>query len=335
MAQQDVGVVVIGRNEGERLRLCLQSLGGVAHRVYVDSGSTDGSQALARRMGFEVVELAQPPGFTAARARNAGLARLLESNPRLAFVQMVDGDCEVVPGWIDGALAALAGDDRLAAVFGRRRERYPRASIYNMMCDDEWNVPVGPARSCGGDVMFRVAALVEADGYSADLIAGEEPDLCLRLRRRGWTFERIAPEMTIHDVALHRLGQWWRRTRRAGYAFAELSARHGTNADPSWRRHLVSISVWAGVILATLALLAVGLVLGVPAAAWMAAALALLVLVQIVRLTVAKARGMSARDAFTWAYLIMLAKVAQFQGMMQFYLGRLRGRRSGLIEYKS
>ena len=37
-----VGLVAIGRNEGERLRACLASARGAAQRlVYVDSGSTD------------------------------------------------------------------------------------------------------------------------------------------------------------------------------------------------------------------------------------------------------------------------------------------------------
>ena len=53
-----IGVVVIGRNEGERLRRCLESLGPhLAATVYVDSGSADGSVALARSLGAETVEL--------------------------------------------------------------------------------------------------------------------------------------------------------------------------------------------------------------------------------------------------------------------------------------
>lgn len=44
-----LGVVVIGRNEGERLKRCLASLlGNVDQIVYVDSGSTDGSVQLAQ-----------------------------------------------------------------------------------------------------------------------------------------------------------------------------------------------------------------------------------------------------------------------------------------------
>src|SRR3712207_5830630 len=198
---EDLGVVIIGRNEGERLKASLRSLDAVPHRVYVDSGSTDGSQEAARKAGFELVELAVPPGFTAARARNAGLERLLERHPNLRFVQMADGHCKVAPGWIGPALEALEADQRLPLVCGRRGERHPNASINSRLCDIEWDVPVGEARSCGGDALCRVEALRAAGGYSSDLIAGEEPDLCLRLRRLGWRIRRIDAEMTLHDAA--------------------------------------------------------------------------------------------------------------------------------------
>src|SRR5215468_9607318 len=95
------GVVAIGRNEGERLRKCLVSLSSVAATavVYVDSGSTDGSPHLARRQGVEVIDLSLGAPFTAARARNAGFKRLKEISPDLAYVQFVDGDCQLAQSW--------------------------------------------------------------------------------------------------------------------------------------------------------------------------------------------------------------------------------------------
>ena len=119
-----LGVVVIGRNEGERLVRCLRSLHGrAAALVYVDSGSSDGSVARARELGAEVVLLPADVPFTAARARNAGWMRLQELAPTTRFVQFVDGDCEIVSGWIERALTELSSDEKLAAVCGRRRER--------------------------------------------------------------------------------------------------------------------------------------------------------------------------------------------------------------------
>ena len=147
-----IGLVVIGRNEGERLRQCLLSgIGKVAHIVYVDSGSTDGSIELARALGVDVVELDLSTPFTAARARNAGFAHLLQKDAQLEFVQFVDGDCEVVEGWIGSALAQLEAQSDVAVVCGRRRERFPEQSIYNRLCDMEWDTPIGEAKACGGD----------------------------------------------------------------------------------------------------------------------------------------------------------------------------------------
>src|SRR5205814_5612356 len=181
-----IGLVIIGRNEGERLRRCLESAAGhAAASVYVDSGSTDGSVALARSMNVDVVELDTPLPFTAARARNAGAQRLQQLAPNIDFIQFVDGDCEIVETWWPIAAARLNERPDLAIVCGRRRERHPDASRYNRMCDLECDTPVGETSECGGDSMMRLAHFSAVNGFDPTLIAGEEPELCLRLRAKG------------------------------------------------------------------------------------------------------------------------------------------------------
>src|SRR5262249_30270274 len=159
--------------------------------VYVDSGSTDDSVAFARSRGVEVVELDMSIPFTAARARNEGLDRLLKVDPEVHFVQFVDGDCEVQQGWLQKAEQTLQSETAVAVVCGRRRERFPQSSIYNRLCDMEWDTPIGEAGACGGDAMMRVPALRQVGGYRASLIAGEEPELCTRLRGAGWKVLRL------------------------------------------------------------------------------------------------------------------------------------------------
>lgn len=244
-----VGFVIIGRNEGARLDLCIDSVMRTHQRaVYVDSGSTDGSVARAKGRGLPVVELDPAQPFTAARARNAGWEHLLRDDPALELVHFIDGDCELIPGWLDKALAALLADDRLAAVCGRRRERAPDASRYNRLCEHEWNTPVGLAESVGGDALFRIAALEGVRGFDETLIAGEEPDMCHRMRRRGWLIRRIEGDMTIHDAGMTRFGQWWQRNRRSGYATAEALAMRGAQdaeAGRDLRRKVLSNIVWS------------------------------------------------------------------------------------------
>jgi hypothetical protein len=332
---QKVGLVVIGRNEGERLARCLTSVRDVAKRVYVDSGSTDGSLALARDEGVAVVELAAPPPFTAARARNSGLGRLLADDPDLEFVQMVDGDCQVQPGWIAAALAALFAEPDLALVFGRRRERFPERTIYNALCDDEWNAPVGESPGCGGDALFRVAALRQVDFYNPAMIAGEDTELSMRLRKAGWRLRRIDAEMTLHDAAITRFGQWWRRTQRSGHAFGEMAHLHPDARDPNWPRSVRSILIWGGVM-PTMLMLAILLAVTVDPQWWIAAAL--LIAPWPVRMAQLaqrqRRRGLSAKVARASGTLLMLGKLPQLLGLIGFHFDRLSGRASRLIEYK-
>ena len=106
-------------------------------------------------------------------------------------MQFIDGDCEIARDWIQKALSFLERHPDVCAVFGRRRERYPSVSIYNRLCDIEWDVPIGPAKAFGGDVMIRAAALDAVGAYRNNLIAGEEPELSVRLRAQGWRIWRL------------------------------------------------------------------------------------------------------------------------------------------------
>jgi GT2 family glycosyltransferase len=325
----DIGVVAIGRNEGERLRRCLESLRGrAAAVVYVDSGSTDGSVALAQSLGVEVVSLDMTVPFTAARARNAGVKRLVELRPEIELVQFVDGDCEVVAGWFDRARHELATHFVVVAVCGRRRERFPKASIYNRLCDMEWDTPIGEAEACGGDVLMRVAALRQAGGYRESLIAGEEPELCLRMRAAGGKVVRLGVEMTLHDAAMTRFSQWWKRNVRAGHAFAEVSWLHQAGPLQMWERETRSNWIW-GLLVPVVALLA----------AYWTDGLGLLLLLAYLLLgyriaRYRRRRGDRAADALVYAVFCVLGKFAQVVGQLRYHTNRLLARKSTLIEYK-
>jgi GT2 family glycosyltransferase len=320
VAAAEVAAVVIGRNEGARLLACLDSLRGAVGRiVYVDSGSTDGSVAAAEAAGATVVALDPAVPFTAARARNAGLAAL--GSP--AYVQLVDGDCALREGWIETALEFLEAHPRAAVACGRRRERHPEASVYNRLCDREWDTPVGPAAACGGDALMRLAAVRAVGGFREGLIAGEEPELCLRLRRAGWDVWRLDAEMTWHDAAMTRFGQWWRRARRAGHAFAEGAALHGAGPERHWVAETRRALAWG---------------LGLPLLALALGALApagLLVLfaypLQVLRLARREGGG---REGWERAFFLTLGRFPEALGVLEFRLGALLGRRAVLIEYK-
>lgn len=321
LGQANVDAVVIGRNEGARLVACLRSLGGQVRRVvYVDSGSTDGSVAAAKDLGAEVVALDMGLPFTAARARNAGVACLSGDG----FVLFLDGDCQLQPGFVAAALAAFADHPAAAVVCGRRRELYPEASIYNRLCDREWDTPIGLAKACGGDALMWLEAVQAVGGYREDLIAGEEPELCLRLRRAGGEVWRVPAEMTLHDAAMTQFGQWFRRSQRAGHAFAEGAALHGAGPERHWvaetRRALLwGLGVPLAAVLAGLAHPAGGLIL-------------MLWPLQMARLAWRwRDQGKAGAEA---AFFTVLGKIPEAIGVVSYHWNRLLGRRRGLIEYK-
>lgn len=338
-----VGAVVIGRNEGPRLDACLASLIDVCERlVYVDSGSTDGSVALARAAGAEVVELDMSVPFTAARARNAGLAAL-EAGEAPQFVQFVDGDCTVHPGWVETARTFLATHPRHAVVCGRRREQAPQATLYNRLADMEWNTPIGTVAACGGDAMMRRAALDTVGGFREDLIAGEEPELCLRLRRAGWRIERLDAEMTRHDAGITRFSQWWRRSVRSGWAAAEGADLHGKGPERYNVARLRSIVIWGalvpGIVVLAAGVAALMAIAASPAATipvLMAAGALSLLALQGWRIADGRQRDFRdpSADARLYGLFTMLGKLPQMQGVLRYLTQARTGRRAELIEYR-
>lgn len=319
MASSSIDAVAIGRNEGQRLLRCLDSLQKteLRHIVYVDSGSTDGSIAAAEARGVHVVRLDLSVPFTAARARNAGVAALPGDAD---FIQFIDGDCILNPGWINKAVTFLDSKPTAAAACGRLREIAPEASIYNRMIDREWDTPMGQTRTCGGIALMRQVAFAQVGGFDPSLIAGEEPELCVRLRKAGWQIWRLDAEMAHHDAAIHRFSQWWRRSRRAGYAYAEGAVLHG--APPE--RHNVAQTrralIW-GLGLPLMA--ALGALLLDPAF------LLLLLLWPLQVLRLSRREGDLAHGIF-----LTLGKIPEALGVLEYHLKRLIGRRVRLIEYK-
>lgn len=320
-APADTAAIVIGRNEGARLVACLASLQDqVGVVIYVDSGSTDGSLEAARTAGAEVVELETDRPFTAARARNAGLARLSEAHVDLAYVQFVDGDCTVQAGWVAAARHFLQEHEDVAVVCGRRRERHPDHSIYNRLIDREWDTPTGAAKACGGDALMRLEALTAVGGFNPALIAGEEPELCVRLRAAGWGIWRLDAEMTLHDAGITRLSQWWRRAVRAGHAYAEGAALHGA---PPERHRVVATRramIW-GLGIPGLAILG-----GILVTPW-CFALLLAWPAQMLRLALRQ------KD-LAQAFFLTLGKLPEAIGVLTYHWRRLTGQRAELIEYK-
>lgn len=323
----EIGIVVIGRNEGQRLVNCLSSLKSRKYLVaYVDSGSTDDSESVAGRFGALVVSLEPTRPFTAARARNEGFASLMNKNPGLEFVQFVDGDCELDSAWTEVGVDFLLRNPDVALVCGRRRERFPERSIYNSLCDIEWNTDIGEAVSCGGDSLIRADAFIQVKGFRPELMAGEEPEMCARLRESGWRIWRLDAEMTRHDVNLLRFGQWWRRTVRTGYGYAEICTLPQTSRFRLYGGAVNRAIFWAAFIPTLIFLSSF-------AHSLIAAAIALIYPIQIAR--VAFRTGPRELGSWRYALFLLIAKFAELRGVMTFYWAWITSQQTRLIEYKN
>jgi GT2 family glycosyltransferase len=294
--------------------------------VYVDSGSVDKSKEIAAELGADVIILDLQTPFTAARARNAGFARLMQDAPDLPYVFFVDGDCEVQPNWVQTAVQFLDEHREVAVAWGWRREKYPERTIYNALCDLEWaNFPVGETKACGGDAVMRTDAFRAVSGYRPELICGEEPELCFRLRQRGWRIWHLDAEMTFHDAAIYRFGQWWKRMLRGGYGFAQGSALHGASPERHWVAESRRAWIWGFWIPS-------GVGVAVAIFGWWALLVFIVYPLQIVRLA-SRTRNRSALR-WWWAAAMVVAKFPEVLGQLKYHAYRMRRENPKLIEYK-
>ena len=320
MGRTDIAVIIIGRNEGARLDRCLASCAGL-RGVYVDSGSVDGSPDRARAAGVEVIELDRSTGFSAARGRNAGLDRLI-ADPAIAYIQMLDGDSILAAGWTDCGATAFDADSGLGAVFGELREAEPDRSLYAWLSDVEWAVPPGPAALFSGNVMLRADAVRATGRYRGEMIAGEDPEFAIRMRAAGWRILCLDQPMATHQGAVSHARAWWRRTRRAGHAFAALTALHPGSPLHDFGRSRARILFWGGAI--PFAALGGLMFAALIDRRWIALTVTALLLVaaQLVRVTRREMRRHGLRRAVALALSLTIGKYAEMAGLLRFHLGR-------------
>lgn len=327
----DVSVVVIGRNEGKRLEQCLLSVaqaawGNTRHEmIYVDSKSTDASMALAQSLGASTL-LLDDASPCAAKARNIGW-----QSARGDFVLFLDGDTQLHPDFVQLALNTLQ-DEKLCAVWGHRRESRPEQSTYTKVLDLDWIYPAGRTLYFGGDVLVRRSALAQVNGFDPSLKAGEEPELCARLRACGWEIEHIDAPMTQHDLAVNSLRAYWLRAYRSGIAYAEVANRMRIRGDVLWQ-HEAQRDFRHGLLFVASPFLLLGSVWVSPVLTGILLTLAVLFLVRTAYRCAWKAPGQ-------WLLCAQYAVHAHFQKIPALF-GQLKWRQAarqhaeiGLVDYK-
>ena len=322
---ENIAIVAIGRNEGERLVRCLDALCKVCDQiVYVDSDSTDDSIENARAAGVEILSLEATEEFTAARARNAGVAFAATKWPTANLIFFIDGDCELAEGFLDAASAIFSSEEEIGIVTGRCRELFPDATIYNRLCDLEWDGPQGDIEACGGIFAVRRSVFDKAGGFNPAVIAAEDDEFCIRVRKTGSRIVRIDHEMCFHDANITRFGQWWRRAFRAGYAFAQVGDMHEGYFRGSRRRALL----W-GLILPVLAISLATVTNGLG-----------LFLLGLYPVSFLRNRrnlikdGTSKTNATIYSLFLTISKFPNLLGMADYGRKRLLGQTVTIVEYK-
>jgi len=325
------GIVVIGRNEGGRLLACLGSVRSLGCPVaYVDSGSSDGSLELATSLCDVALGLDPIRPFSAARARNEGLRALVAARPQLKLIQFLDGDCTLLPGWLEAAELAMATDAARAVVVGSLRERHPEASAYNRMCALEWRSTPGDLTNfgaLGGIMLVRADVFIRVGGFNEQVIAGEDSEFGVRVALAGFKVTKIAVEMATHDADIQRFAQWWRRAVRGGHAIGQRFSLHGRGTLRDCARERRSVLVWGLALPATILMLA-------PVSHGFS--LLLVGGYAVLGQRISRYRrglGDSTTDARLYARFVVIGKFAEAWGLLKFYVNNIAGR-FRIIEYK-
>jgi cellulose synthase/poly-beta-1,6-N-acetylglucosamine synthase-like glycosyltransferase len=300
----------------------LKPTGHDLETIYVDSNSTDDSLKTAANFGAKTL-LLDDPSPSAAKARNKGWR-----HAKGDWVLFLDGDTELYEEFLEQALAAMQ-DPTVAVVCGQLHETHPEQSIYVRALDLDWVNESGQVDFCGGNALFRRHVLQTTGGFDSSLIAGEEPELCQRIRRSGYTILQLATPMVKHDLGIVSFTGYWRRSFRSGYAYAEISQRFLRDPNPLWkyesRRNVVH-----GVLL--LLLLTLSLIPALWPYSWIVGA-------SLVGLLVFRTMRRTRHRCTDWYTRLIYALHSQFSqipillGQMAFYVDRWRGCRRGIVEY--
>jgi len=323
---ENLGIVVVGRNEGERLRGCFSSL--LKHSypiVYVDSMSNDGSVEYAKSIDVDVVLLDNSKPLNASRARNSGFEFLYRNNPQLQYIHFIDGDCEIDRKWPEYVIELLERNSKYAVVFGILDEKYRNSNIYTRLCDIEWKKNTGEQKNVGGlgIATIRVEAFKEAGGFDESLIAGADPELYLRIRKNKWIVYCADVNMGLHDCAMYQFKQWWMRCMKSGYAYMDGTKWGGYHLQKR------STLIW-GVLIPTLIIalsIKISLVILLCFAIYP---------IQVMR-TYHKVNisNVSRNDKLLYAAACILAKFPQTLGMGKWIINKIFQQQPKIIEYKA
>lgn len=320
---EQIAVIIIGRNEGERLEEAFLSVKKMnVKMIYVDSASTDGSIDIAKAHQVPFIELTQDRPLNAARSRNAGFDWVLENYPDIQFIHLLDGDCTLDPNWLSAAISELNENENIAAVTGRLREKEYEKSIYARLCDMGWYIRPGEIFTAGGVATIKAFIFNEIGGFNDSLIAGEELEFYSRIREKGYKLRCLEQEIGKHDSNISSYHEWWTRTVRTGFSYASAA---------KWKKQKkerVSLIFWGGI-------LPLMIVTSFFFSTLLGGLFILLYPIQVIRTFMKLRTPYNAASRFLFAFFCVLDKFPAFLGFLKYHYAKMTGRKQQIIEYKN
>ena len=114
-----LSVVIIGLNEEKKIGNCIKNIMKATEEipgteiVYIDSGSTDKTTSIALQNGIRVYQLGKKQLPSPAAGRYVG--SLVTKGK---YIMFVDGDTNIIHGWVSEALKKIESDSKIAMVGG-------------------------------------------------------------------------------------------------------------------------------------------------------------------------------------------------------------------------
>jgi glycosyltransferase involved in cell wall biosynthesis len=222
----NVSIIVIGRNEAQRIERCLRSVfASMPSRedcevIYVDSASEDETVAIASRFPIRILQLRQSWKLSPSAGRYIGY-----QHARGKYLLFVDGDSLLYKRWLVRACEFLGENPACGGVGGIMHQAYLSRSgnciaVAKNYFSQSPEEPVRAAVSLSGIAMYRRDAMEKAGTFNPFLTTGEECELALRIQDAGYSLARIFEPMCVtYSSPRETVGEIMRRSRSKLYDY--------------------------------------------------------------------------------------------------------------------
>ena len=206
-------VIIPVLNNPEGLARCIEAIrrsNTQFELIVVDNGSTDETLTVARSYTDSVLER---PGITIGAMRNEGAK--VASGSILIFT---DSDQEPSADWISRGLQALLSDQRIGLA-GARYHAPPQSrwvartwDLQRRLSDRAGDIGWLEA----GNLFARREVFEQVGGFRSDLIASEDVDLSIRVRRAGYRVVCDPRIVNYHHGDPQTLAEFFQKERWRG-----------------------------------------------------------------------------------------------------------------------